>query len=302
MIYISPLRYPGGKRKLSNFIRLIYHLNNIVGGTYIEPYAGGASVALSLLDGGYVKRIYINDINPSLFSFWHCVLNETEELCQKIHDTHVTMDEWYHQKSLQSSIDISLLDRGFSTFFLNRTNRSGIITGGVIGGKQQIGEWLIDARYNKKDLINRIQKIAGYNDQIDLYNLDALDFLKEVSHKIEKKKTLAYLDPPYFIKGKEELYTNFYSCENHATVSEYVKKLKFKWVVSYDNVPEIRSLYHKFRAIEYDISYSAQKRYSGKEVMFFCDSIKLPEVVDPSKIPNKGFEKVINSQLQLNLS
>jgi DNA adenine methylase len=302
MIYISPLRYPGGKRKLSNFIRLIYHLNNIVGGNYIEPYAGGASVALSLLDGGYVKKIYINDINPSLFAFWHCVLNETEELCRIIQDTSVTMDEWYKQKSLQSSIDIPLLNRGFSTFFLNRTNRSGIITGGVIGGKQQTGKWLIDARYNKEDLINRIQRIAQYNNQIDLYNLDALDFLKKISRKVDKEKTLAYLDPPYFIKGQQELYTNFYLRENHTTVSEYVEKLKFKWIVSYDNVPEIRSLYAKFRSVEYDISYSAQKRYSGKEIMFFCNSLKLPEVVDPSKIPNKGFEKMINTQLQLNLS
>ena len=289
MSFVSPLRYPGGKRKLANYIKLIFHTNRFLDGDYVEPYAGGASVSLSLLFEEYVRRIYINDIDPAVFAFWYAVLNETDALCQRIIDTPVTMEEWYIQKQVQANADASLLERGFSTFFLNRTNRSGIISGGVIGGKDQTGKWLLDARYNKANLTHRIRKISRYRHRIHLYNLDAIEFLTVISNRLPQQ-SLVYLDPPYFVKGQQQLYTNWYVPENHIDVANYVRNLGHNWIVSYDDVPEIRSLYSDFRRVEYDIHYSAQVRYRGNEIMFFCDGLEIPEVIDPAKVKGRQFQ------------
>lgn len=286
MIFHSPLRYPGGKRKLSNFIKLICYKNNLLDGQYIEPYAGGASIALNLLFDEYVRYIHINDIDISIYAFWHSVLNETEAICRMINDIPVTMDMWYRQKEIQNDPHVSLLELGFSTFFMNRTNRSGIIGGGVIGGKKQNGTWKLDARYNKQNLISRIHRIARYESRIHLYNLDAVDLLNQLVPRLPKS-TLIYLDPPYYVKGRYLLYTNFYKTTDHEIVANCIKSIKNPWIVSYDNVPEILDLYKGFRRIEYDLSYSAQERYKGKEVMFFCTNLIKPDILNPANIKSK---------------
>ena len=177
--YVSPLRYPGGKLKVVDYIKRMFEVNDLVGGTYVEPYAGGASVALSLLFSKYAGRIKINDIDRAIYAFWYAVLNETEALCRMIANTPVTMDTWEAQHELQKhKAEADLLELGFSTFFLNRTNRSGILNGGVIGGKNQTGTYKIDARYNKADLIDRIEHIAGYADLIELTSIDAVALIK----------------------------------------------------------------------------------------------------------------------------
>lgn len=289
MSFLSPLRYPGGKRKLANFVKLVFHKNNLLDGEYVEPFVGGASVALSLLYDEYVRRVHINDLDHSVYAFWYSVLNETEQLCRLINDTPVTIDEWHRQKEIQSGIDVPLLDLGFSTFFLNRTNRSGIISGGVIGGKHQSGEWKLDARYNKSDLIERIKKVARYRKRIRLYNLDASVFIEEVIPQISSQ-TLIYLDPPYFVKGQQLLYTNFYEPADHKHVAGLVHNIQQFWIVSYDDVPETRRLYEGFKHLDYGLHYSAQNRYQGSEIMFFCDELAVPDVADPTKLRKNNFQ------------
>ena len=159
MATLSPLRYPGGKYKLREYTQNLITTNNLTGCTYIEPFAGGAGLALSLLDDQLVSRLVLNDIDRSIYAFWHSVLYFTDDLCQRITDTAINMDIWYEQKAVQENKEhADLLDLGFSTFFLNRVNRSGILTGGVIGGYNQTGNYLMDCRFNKGDLINKIQK------------------------------------------------------------------------------------------------------------------------------------------------
>src|SRR5690606_18341775 len=133
---------------------LLIEYNLLTDGHYVEPYAGGASVALSLLFNEYVQKIHINDYDFRIYAFWECVLNQTDELCEKIIETDVTIETWEKQKEIQQAPNnYNNLEIGFSTFFLNRTNRSGILKAGVIGGKNQNGDWKIDARFNKEDLI-----------------------------------------------------------------------------------------------------------------------------------------------------
>lgn len=283
MPFFSPLRYPGGKRKLTNFIKMIFRENNLMDGDYIEPYAGGASVALSLLFDEYARFIHINDLDRSVYAFWYSVLNETDALCRMISDTPISMDMWHQQKKVLEDSNAPLLETGFSTFYLNRTNRSGIITGGVIGGKSQSGTWKLDVRFNKTDLIHRIEKIARYKNRIYLYNFDASKFLSQITPSLPHS-SFVYLDPPYYVKGTQLLYANFYEPDDHLAVSQIVTSLKNKWIISYDNVEEIKSLYSGFRFIEYDLSYSAQDKYRGAEIMFFCDNLEIPLISHPARV------------------
>ena len=273
--FVSPLRYPGGKLKVVDYVKRLLEVNDLQGGTYIEPYAGGASVALNLLYSKHAGRIKINDIDKSIYAFWHCVLNETEELCRRIMDTPVTMETWHRQHVVQLEKEkTDLLSLGFSTFFLNRTNRSGILNGGVIGGKEQTGKWKIDARYNKKDLIERIESVAEYGDRIELTSMDAVALIKHIRRPSEK--TFCYLDPPYYVKGRD-LYLNYYNDDDHRAIAKAIKKYKGKWIISYDAVPFISDLYKEYRQKEYYLSYSAGNPAKGKEIVVYSDGLVIPE-------------------------
>ena len=274
--FVSPLRYPGGKLKVVRYVKHLMEANGLCGGTYIEPYAGGASVALSLLQSGHAHRVRINDKDRAIYAFWHSVLNQTDELCRLIQDMPVTMDNWHHQRDIQRhKQEADLLELGFSTFFLNRTNRSGILNGGVIGGKEQNGTYKIDERYNKADLIQRIETIAQQASQIELTGMDAVELIKRYK-RTPAATTFCYLDPPYYVKGRD-LYLNYYTDDDHRAIAQAIQRYKGKWIISYDAVPFIKDLYTGYRQQEYHLSYSAASPSKGKEIMIYSNGLILPE-------------------------
>lgn len=275
MHFFTPLRYPGGKGKLAGFLKQAFIYNGLSDGTYVEPYAGGAAVALTLLLEGYAWEVVINDLDELVYAFWWAVLNDADNLSKKIYDTPVSMDTWRKQKDIHSHHkDHSLTDVGFATFFLNRTNRSGILQGGVIGGKNQDGPFKMDARFNKKNLIDRIDLIAKYKGRIHLYNKDALYLISELVPELPPK-SLIYFDPPYYKKGKS-LYKNYYTPDDHGKIAKLIRSLHIPWIVTYDNVPEIKELYDEEASEEFDISYSAHmSRPRGCEIMFY-KNLRLP--------------------------
>lgn len=284
--FYSPLRYPGGKGRIANFVKLLLLKNDCVGGEYHEVYAGGASVALALLYEQYATRVHINDVNRSVHSFWDAALNKTDGLCKLIRDTEVTFDEWQRQREIQRATQVDPLSLAFSTFFLNRTNRSGIIRAGVIGGKAQGGRWKLDARYNKADLIRRIEKIGRHKSQISLTRLDASDVLRTLIVSPPSKRSFVYLDPPYYCKGGD-LYENAYGASDHETIATLVAQLQCHWLVSYDAVDEILALYASFSGMEYTLSYSAQTRYRGSEAMFFSPNTAFEGLApSPATVPS----------------
>ena len=285
----SPLRYPGGKGKLSKFMAAIIRANGLSDGRYIEPYAGGAGIAWELLITGVVRRVLINDISPHVFAFWMSVLHHTDELCRRIQDVPLSVEEWDRQKDIfRRPADASTLELGVSCFYLNRTNRSGILNGGLIGGRNQDGKWLMDARFNRDDLIRRITKIAGCAGRIQVSRADAVEFLRDKSCDFGEKD-LIYIDPPYFEKGRM-LYYDAYGPDDHAAVAELLAELDGpRWVVSYDDVDAIRSLYAFAPSLlQYTIGYSARSHTQGREVMFFSKGMAVPELVPPLRDPSKA--------------
>lgn len=271
-IYHTPLRYPGGKGKFAPFVKKLMETNGLTA-DYLEPYAGGAGVALDLLFSGYCKNIHINDYDIAVFNFWKSIISDTESFLKLINDTPVTIEEWHRQKHILSNpLDFSQLEHGFATFFLNRTNRSGILKGGVIGGKNQNGNYKLDVRFHKENLSKRIEKIGNHSNRIKVYQYDALELLHKVDNLLPNN-SLIYLDPPYYVKG-QGLYRNFYMHENHVQIREALDKIKTKWIVSYDNCEEIKNIYKGYRQDDYDLNYSAYFKMKGSEVMIYCDSIK----------------------------
>lgn len=287
LIHFTPLRYPGGKGKLAAYLKEVIRSNKLFDGEYVEPYAGGAAIGLELLFQEYVDRIHINDLSQPVYSFWKSVLHDTDQLCRLVKNTHLSVRSWDRQKRIFANPrDHSYVELGFATFFLNRTNRSGILNGGVIGGRDQSGPWKIDARYNADELIFRIESIAKMRSRIKLTRSDALALLRFGLPKWPKK-TLIYLDPPYYEQGRE-LYYDYYKPDDHAELAQFVSaKMKNKfWVVSYDNVAPIKKLYSGFRSVVYNVGYTARetlkgKDRMGKEVMFFSPMLNTPELVGP---------------------
>ncbi|KON48570.1 DNA adenine methylase [Mariprofundus ferrooxydans] len=281
--FSTPLRYPGGKGRLACYVSELLEANDLAGGTYAEPFCGGAGIALSLLYAEKVNSIHLNDADRSIYAFWYAAIHENENLCRLIHDTEINMDVWYQQRQVQQDKETAdLLDLGFSTFFLNRTNRSGIIGAGVIGGKEQNGTWKMDARFKKGSLIERIELIGHYADSINVTHMDVLDFIDEICPTFPDR-TLIYFDPPYFKKG-QQLYRNHFVNEDHANLAQKIQTaVQQPWIVSYDNVPEISSLYSNWEQEPFMLSYSANLHGQGSELMVFKDGVEPPSRVYSSR-------------------
>lgn len=279
----SPLRYPGGKACLTPFITKLAQRNDVQGGTYIELYAGGAGAALNLLYNGIFNRIHINDYDYSIYSFWRSILQETEAFIQILVNTPVNLEEWHRQKAIfDQGRNNEPLILGFATFYLNRTNRSGIIfKAGPIGGYEQQGNYLIDVRFNKKALIDRIRKIASFADKIYLTNQDAIEIIRDINQIHNKLETsFLYLDPPYYHKGKH-LYLNNYGHEGHQGLANEMAQVNenLKWLISYDNAPEIIRMYPHKNLATFNLNYTLQQKRFGSELLIFSDSLTLEDTI-----------------------
>ncbi len=274
----TPLRYPGGKQRLTPFVKKVLERNNLLGAEYAEPYAGGAGVAIELLLSNCVSKIHLNDANQGVYAFWHSILNHTEDFCRRIVSASMTVTEWRRHKAIVDAPDgADRLDLGFSTFILNRTNRSGIQSAGVIGGLKQDGEWKMDARFPRNDLIHRIEAIALQKSRIRIRNWDAEKYIKQYIPRLPQA-SLVYFDPPYFNKA-DRLYLHHYKPSDHQRIAKQIQENVFQpWIVSYDQTTEIIDHYRERNRVEYDLQYNASESYTGREVMFFSDELAIPEL------------------------
>lgn len=267
------MRYPGGKWRLLAFFQQFVEKNFDAKPAYIEPYAGGASLALGLLYSSTVKNIWINDFDPAIHACWESILSEPERFCSLIRSVPLSVDEWARQKRLyRSGTTIDRFTLGFATFYLNRTNHSGILNGGMIGGKAQQGQWGIDARFNREELVRRVEKIAEHKDKIKLTGIDAAELVSKLR---PAKSSLVYLDPPY-VRAGPALYMNSYDRDDHAHVKAAVTRMGRTWIVSYDNHELVRKLYRDYRVRRIELLHTARTARYGREVLFFSQGVSIP--------------------------
>jgi DNA adenine methylase len=270
----SPLRYPGGKTQLSPFVIDLAHANDLYGGVYAEPFAGGAGIAWRLLLTGDMTEVWLNDIDNAIYCFWDAVLNRPDGLCDRILGVDVTMDEWHRQRRALLDAATPPDELAFATLFLNRTNRSGILKGGVIGGKAQTGNYKLDCRFNREDLIEKIQRIHIYREVVRLTRLDAQECIQRWE-KALPRRSLVNIDPPYFTQGRD-LYLSYYKPEDHAKLAKLVRGLKVSWMLTYDDVPQIEALYHGLPLYRKSLVYYAQVKRRASEVLVLSKKLKLP--------------------------
>lgn len=262
---------------MTDLIRSIRALNSLNATDLAEPFAGGAGASLSLLYGADTRQIWLNDRDRAIFDFWWSLLNRSGAFLEKLRDTPINIAAWYQQrKTYLSKQKTSRIDRGFSTFYLNRCNRSGvIINGGPIGGYEQAGDWKLDVRFNKKELIQRCEKVAEYRDRIKPFNKDGIDFIQNLN----LDRTTLFIDPPYYGKGNL-LYLNLLTKDYHTKLSKVLRTMKnAAWILTYDDCPEIRQLYDQWANVRsFSLRYTAAQKRRGQEILITPKWMVLPQV------------------------
>ena len=275
----SPLRFPGGKAKVYDKVINFFVLNKFSSITYVEPFAGGSGLALLLLKNNKVDNLILNDVDKGIYSFWTSVLKYNAKFIDMIDKVNISIEEREKQIYIyaqKDKLDINnkenILSLGLATFYLNRVNRSGILKAGVIGGKNQNGNYKMDCRFNKENLIKKIKEIYSYKDRIEFHNKDVLDFIDYLSNK-NKEKTFIFFDPPYYKKGSE-LYTNYFIHDDHVKLARKIESIESNWIVTYDNCDEIKKIYCNYDIKEFDINYTLENKIKTKEIVVFSKNLK----------------------------
>jgi DNA adenine methylase len=265
---ISPFRYPGGKAFLYKYL-----LNRVKAlpaepRYYAEPFCGGAGAAVILLKLGAVYQIHLNDADPKVYAAWKAILDEAERFAEAILRTAVDLATWHTSRQIVESASNTSFELGFATFFLNRTSRSGIVSGaGPIGGYDQRGNWKIDARFNRHALIERVRWLGSMKDRIKLTQEDGLTFLSRSPGRLPIDQTLFFVDPPYVTAGGR-LYLNEMNEAKHIALSDMLQNENLPhWVMTYDDHPLIRNLYRERTIRDLAVTYSLQNKRKEREII-----------------------------------
>ncbi|MGL4177536.1 MAG: DNA adenine methylase [Dermatophilaceae bacterium] len=255
----SPLRYPGGKAALAGLFADLIASLGLDRPTYVEPYAGGAGAGIALLLEGHLSSVVINDIDPAVHAFWKSVVERNADLVDWVRDVPLTLSEWERQRGVYRSCTDNAFDLGRAFFYLNRTNRSGVLNAGVIGGKSQQGKYKIDARFNRATLAARLEAIGAVSDAVEVTDLDGRTVIKRFG---SRKSTFMYIDPPY-VQAGSQLYLNAFDGRDHAALASVVEGItKADWIITYDLDPFVERLYGGHFQALLDLNYSA--RYPGR--------------------------------------
>lgn len=292
MLSTNPLRYPGGKYFLSEYIAQVIRAHQLTGCTIYEPYAGSAAVSFEMLFRGIVKDIVIVEKDPLIFSFWKSVTAHTEQFCEMIDNLDITIDNWYYferYRNAKTPLEYPTVELGLACLFLNRTNYSGIISANPIGGKKQSSKYKLDCRFKKSTIINHIYKISSYKDKIAVKWADAITFLKENLKILHKTNSFVYIDPPYYSKGKS-LYRYYYEDQDHKDLAKLIKQCHFPWLISYDDHPFINELYFgddsKLHKQKLYCDYSANRFKRQAKELLISNLLIPPPIYDISQSNN----------------
>lgn len=268
---MSPLRYPGGKALMATYISGVLEENLLAGCTFFEPYAGGASVSLELLRLGFIGQAVLVERDPLVYAFWWCVFNDAEALCAAIAACPVSIETWQTLQPTRnvddpSKCDFSLLQLGVAGLFFNRTNFSGILGAGPIGGGKQKSIYKINCRFNKEKLISKIQALSKFSDRVAIHFGDAISFMRTNAEQISAGFSFVYIDPPYYVQGKK-LYRHYYNDKDHVALAEFIRAQGYPWLLSYDDHPRIRELYADNRMQPIYLDYKVKSNRTVQELV-----------------------------------
>lgn len=258
---VSPLRYPGGKAALAGLFGDVIGRLGLGEARYVEPYAGGAGAGIALLREGLVRELVINDIDPAVHAFWRVVVDRNDELVKRVRSVPLTIEEWKRQREIYRAGEAGddPMSLGFAFFYLNRTNRSGVLNAGVIGGQAQAGRYKIDARFNRDTLAERLQELGKLAERITVTDLDGRTVIQEYASDVS---TFMYIDPPY-VQAGSFLYLNAFDARDHRALADVVNRIEgAQWLVTYDDAPLIEKLYKRHFTARLSMNYSA--RYPGR--------------------------------------
>lgn len=281
----NPLRYPGAKSKLVSYIQKLIENENLTGCIFYEAYAGSAAASFGLLENKIISRAVINEIDPLIYSFWYSVMNHTEELIQLIETTEITLETWKEislYRETEYLQEKTIVQIGFAGLFLNRTNFSGILNANPIGGMEQKSEYKINCRFNKNRIVRSIRELSKFAEQIEIYNMDALDFLRKKTKYKRNTNTFVYIDPPYYDKGPS-LYRYYYLDDMHKELADFIKTKAYPWLISYDDTPAIRRLYRKRKQQQIYLDYSVNTHRLGEELLISNLEIPPLEAINTSE-------------------
>lgn len=262
----TPFRYPGSKSSFTNVVKKIITYNRLENSVLIEPYAGSAAVTLALISEGICSKAIIGERDPLLYSFWKVVFSNPKTLIERVKKSNIDLQTWQSLQPLlrvDNPKDHDLNELAFAALFLNRTNFSGVMHAGPIGGKSQTSAYKIDCRFNKADLIQRIIGINKLKSRIKVKFGDALKLI-EKSKNIEN--SIFYIDPPYFLQGPK-LYRHNYNTTQHMELAAVLNECKFNWILSYDSHSVIRNLYENQSHVLTPFQYSTRKPKSENELL-----------------------------------
>jgi DNA adenine methylase len=273
---VSPLRYPGGKRKLAPFIADLITRAGLDVDLLVEPFAGGSAVAISLLESRHVRSIALADADPLIASFWKVVFSRNAEcLADMVCSTGVSLIEWRQQKELEPRSDLAA---AFKCLFLNRTSFSGALMSrtGPIGGIAQDGPYKIGCRFNQQKIAQRIMELNGLAPQVrfvrnESYRRTIAAVARTRLASEAPERILWYLDPPFFEKA-DRLYRFSFTEAQHERLSEDIDTLPGHWLLSYDDHPDARRLYRDNRGcarvnLHYNARIDTSERLVASEVI-----------------------------------
>lgn len=263
--YLSPLRYPGGKRKLAARIAMQMDRHGLdYFERILEPFAGGASVTIAFLEAGVAESAIISDLDPLVANLWATVFSSRAgELADRVLDAEVSLDEWLR---LRANDPEDQIERAFKCLFLNRTSFSGAlsVTAGPIGGMAQESDYKIGCRYNRYALAERIWELSRLSHRVSVKNTDFRQLIASYRAAATRRGKVPndfwYLDPPFFHKA-DRLYRIWFADDDHRALRERLESLPGRWFLSYDNCPEARASLRRLPGYALaDMRYTANKK------------------------------------------
>jgi len=279
---VSPLRYPGSKRKLFNYLERISGHNNLSPQMLVEPFVGGGSVFLNFLSRHEKSKAIIADKDELVYSFWKILFAEPSYLINFIRKVRVnlkTFDRYRYISSHPKEFNRKKLAE--ACLFLNRTSFSGILnnSAGPLGGREQKSIYKIDCRFGRENLIKKIKSISAFKNRVVVLPYNWEETLKYVAEKDKYKdaRLLYYFDPPFYKKA-DQLYRYHFDEASHKNLRDKLMKLKQPWILSYDRAQEIRNLYSAFTRINVSMPYSINSPAKRLEKELIITPLKLPKI------------------------